>query len=422
MSKEFFLVMFVILAVVVFGIVYFRSRTLIPQSVSVEVDDKKATPEGVKSVVDANNQFALDLYSELKNGSGNIFFSPYGVSVALAMTYEGARGETANEIQAVSHLPADGNLRQPSFAAIYRQINRLDSKYKLSIADAVWAQNDYKFLDEYTNVLQQYYAGKATNVDFKNSTEESRQIINKWVGDKTDNKINSLFSQGSPDNTARLVLTNAIYFKGAWLKKFEKAQTKDADFRVDADNIVKVPMMQQMDKDAKFNYAETDTLQILEMPYEGDKLSMIVLLPKNDSDMSLEGSLSLENIRNWRNEFREQHVDVFMPKFTFDIKYSLKEILMRMGMPLAFTWPGADFSGMDGTKNLYIGDVVHQVSIDIDENGAEAVAATGVAVVAGSAMPQQVPTFRADHPFIFAIQDKENGSILFLGRVSNPSK
>jgi serpin B len=219
----------------------------------------------------------------------------------------------------------------------------------------------------------------------------------------------------------RLVLTNAIYFKGTWIKQFEKKQTRDTDFRVNATSIVKVPMMQRTGEDAKFNYTESDNLQILEMPYEGDKLSMIVLLPKNDNLSSLESSLSLEKINDWRSKLREQRVDVFMPKFTFDTKYSMNETLANMGMPTAFTY-SADFSGMDGTQDLYIQKVIHQAFVDVNEEGTEAAAATGVSVGLKSAMPQQTPIFRADHPFVFIIQDKENGNILFLGRVSNPSK
>ena len=421
MNKKLFLIAFVILVIIVGGVVYFKGQIPTPQPAPIVVDDKGATPAGINSVVSANNQFALDLYSQLEKSADNIFFSPYSISTALAMTYEGARGKTADEMQSVFHFPTDGNLRKSSFAAIQNQINKSDSKYKLSIANALWAQNDYKFLSEYTNVLQQYYAGKATNVDFKNSTEESRQTINKWVEDKTNNKIKDLFPQGSLNSMTRLVLTNAIYFKGTWIKQFEKKQTRDGDFRVSTTNTVKVPMMQRTDKDAKFNYVETDNLQVLEMPYEGDKLSMIILLPKNDSLSSLESSLSLEKINDWRSKLREQRVDVFMPKFTFDTKYFMNETLAKMGMPTAFTYD-ADLSGMDGTQNLFIQKVIHQAFVDVNEEGTEAAAATGVSVGFKSAMPQQSIIFRADHPFIFVIQDKENGNILFFGRVSNPSK
>ena len=421
MNKKIILVLVVvIIAIGGSGIYYFNNQEPTPEPAPV-ANDKGATPAGINSVINANDQFALDLYSQLKNSEGNIFFSPYSISTALAMVYDGARGKTADEIQSVFHFPTDGDLRKSSFAAIHNQLNKADAKYKLNIANALWAQNDYKFLNDYLTTVQQYYAGKATNVDFKNSTEEARQTINKWVESKTNNKIKDLFPQGSLNNMTRLVLTNAIYFKGTWITQFEKSQTKDDDFRVSSADTIKVQMMRRTDKNSKFNYTEDDNIQILEMPYEGDKLSMMVLLPKNDSLSSLESSLSLEKINDWRNKLQEQRVYVFMPKFTFDTKYSMDKTLEKIGMPTAFT-SNADFSGMDGTQNLFIQKVIHQAFVNVNEEGTEAVAATGVSMVTKSAMPQQSIIFRADHPFIFIIQDKDNGNILFLGRVVNPKK
>ena len=420
MNKKIILILAVVIVIVGgVSICYCKNQEPTPEPTPV-TNDKGTTPAGINSVINANNQFALDLYYELRNSEGNIFFSPYSISTALAMTYEGARGKTAEEIQSVFHFPTDSNLRKSAFAAIHNQLNKPDVKYKLSIANALWAQNDYKFLNDYLTTLQQYYAGKATNVDFKKSTEETRQTINKWVEDKTNNKIKNLFPQGSLNNMTRLVLTNAIYFKGTWIKQFEKKQTRDDDFRVNSTNTVKVSMMQRTDKDAKFNYTETDNLQVLEMPYEGDKLSMMVLLPKNDKLSSLENLLSLEKINDWKSKLQKQRVDVFMPKFTFDTKYFISGTLAKMGMPTAFT-NNADFSGMDGTKNLSIQNVIHQAFVDVNEEGTEAAAATGISMGLTS-MPQQTPLFRADHPFIFVIQDKDNGNILFFGRVSNPIK
>lgn len=385
-------------------------------------DDKGATPAGLSAVITANNQFAFDLYAELrKSAEGkNVFFSPYSISTALAMTYEGARGKTAEEMQSVFHFPTDGKLRKSAFAAIHNQLNKPDSKFKLSIANSLWSQKEYKFLSEYLTTLQQYYAAKATNLDFIDATEESRTTINKWVEDKTNNKIKGLLPQGSLTPLTRLVLTNAIYFKGTWIKQFDKSQTKDGDFRVSATNTIKVPMMRRTDKDATFNYAETSDLQILEMPYEGERLSMLVLLPKGDLSL-LEPSLSLDKINDWKSKLREQRVDVLMPKFTLDTKYPMNGTLAQMGMPTAFDEDRADFSGMTGAKSLYISAVIHQAFVDVNEEGTEAAAATAV-VMSGKSVPPPVPIFRADHPFIFVIQDKANGNILFIGRVVNPGK
>jgi serpin B len=411
-----------LVAVLIVGgtsVYYFNNQKHTPEPISI-IDDKEATPAGIISVINANNRFALDLYSELKKEDGNLFFSPYSISTALAMVYEGAKGKTADEIQAVFRFPIEDNVRRPAFAAIYNELNKTDSKYKLSTANALWAQNDYKFLDDYFTTIEKYYGGKATNVDFKNSTEDTRQIINNWVESKTNNKIKDLFPKGSLDSSNKLVLTNAIYFKGTWNKQFKKDQTKDEDFRVNSSSTVKVPMMKQTGEDAKFLYTEDNILQVLEMSYKGDKLSMMILLPKNDNISSFENSLTLEKINEWKSKLTEQRVDVFIPKFTFDTKYFMSDTLKKMSMSTAFT-NSADFSGMDGTKNLSIQTVVHQAFVDVNEEGTEAAAATGIGM-AGTAMPQPVPIFRTDHPFVFIIQDKDNGDILFLGRVANPKK
>lgn len=423
MNKKIILILiFILVAIIIVGrasMYYFKNQESAPKP-SPTADNKGTMSAGINLVINGSNQFALDLYSQLKNGDGNIFFSPYSISTAMAMVYEGARGKTAEEVQSVFHFPIDGSLRKSAFAAIHNQLNKPDAKYNFNIANALWAQNDYKFLNDYLTTLQQYYEGKATNVDFEHSTEEARQTINKWVEDKTNNKIKDLFPQGSLDSLTRLVLTNAIHFKGTWIKRFEKSQTKDEDFRVSSANTIKVPMMRRTDENAEFNYTEDGKVQILEMPYEGDKLSMMVLLPKNDNLISLENSLTLKKINDWKNKLQEQRVDVFMPKFTFDTKYSMNETLAKMGMPIAFT-SDADLSGMDGTQNLFIQQVIHQAFVDVNEKGIEAAAGSGVSV-GEKAISQQSIIFRADHPFVFIIQDTDNGNILFLGRVANPKK
>jgi serpin B len=421
MKRERFHIVIAILIVAVGGITSSQGQTTTPQPASL-ADDKGATSAGITAVINANNQFAFDLYAELrKSAEGkNVFFSPYSISTALAMTYEGARGKTAEEMQSVFHFPTDGKLRNSAFAAIHNQLNKPDSKFKLSIANSLWAQKDFRFLSEYMTTVQQYYGATATNLDFVNATEESRKTINKWVEDKTNDKIKDLLPQGSLDATTRLVLTNAIYFKGTWSKPFDKSQTKDESFRVSATNTIKVPMMRRTDKNAMFNYAETSEVQILEMPYEGEKLSMLVFLPKGDLSL-LEKSLSLAKINDWRSKLEVQPVDVFMPRFTFDTKYLMKETLTQMGMPTAFDEQRADLSGMNGRKSLYISAVIHQAFVDVNEEGTEAAAATAV-IIGGKSIEPEASIFRADHPFIFVIQDRENGNVLFIGRVVNPGK
>ena len=384
------------------------------------LDENGVTTEGINSVVNANNQFALEFYSNIKNKeNGNIFFSPYSISTALAMTYEGANGQTADEIQSVFHFPEDSSVRRPAFAAVYNLLNKSSSKYKLNTANALWVQKDYQLLNDYTNVIEKYYGGKATNVDFVGATEQSRQTINNWVESKTNNKIKDLFPPNSLNQYTRLVLTNAIYFKGTWAKQFDPKNTKQEDFRLSNGQTTMVSMMRLTGEDAKFNYAETNELQILEMPYDGNELSMIILLPKNDDLKSLEDLLTVEKLNEWKNQLQKKRVNVFIPKFTFTTKYSLNENLKELGMPLAFT-EVADFSGLDGTKSLFIQAIVHQAFVEVNEEGTEAAAATGISV--GTTSVPQIETFHADHPFIFIINEKETGNILFFGKVSNPTK
>jgi serpin B len=244
------------------------------------------------------------------------------------------------------------------------------------------------------------------------------------VEEQTNDKIKDLIPQGTIDALTRLVLTNAIYFKGKWALQFDAKNTKKDDFKVSPGETVKVDMMEQTGKDAKFNYAETENLQALEMPYKGNELSMLVLLPKEDSIKPLEESLSVEKIGELRKQLVEQRIDVYFPKFTFETKYFMVPALTEMGMPTAFSPPtptgGADFTGMTAKKELFITNVIHQAFVKVDEEGTEAAAATAV-IVGVTSMPLPPKEFRADHPFIFIIQEKKTGSILFIGKVADPT-
>ena len=381
-------------------------------------DDSEATPEKVSAVVNANNEFAFDLYSKYKDEKeGNIFFSPYSISTALAMTYEGARGQTAEEMQNVFHFP-DESIRRPGFAKLHNEINKKDKKYQLSTANALWAQQDYKFLDQYFNTIERYYDGDVTNLDFVGETEKSRVTINNWVEDKTKNKIKDLIPRGAIDYSTRLVLTNAIYFKGDWVLQFDKKKTRETDFKVSPEKTVKVQMMSLTGDKAKFNYAETEQLQILEMPYEGDELSMLVLLPKENNLKLLEDSINKEKLDELKGMLSERKVSVYMPRFKFETKYLMAKDLAEMGMPSAFSM-NADFSGMTGNMDLFISKVIHQAFVEVNEEGTEAAAATAVIVALKGSMSDY---FMADHPFMFIIQQKDTGNILFMGRVVDPGK
>ena len=380
-----------------------------------------ASENQIVAVVDTSNQFAFDLYSEYKLKEGNIFFSPYSISTALAITFEGARGQTADEMRTVFHFPKDENARKLGYSGLLEKINAENENYKLSTANALWAQENYKFLDEYLNSVEKYYSGGVTNLDFVNETESSRITINDWVEDQTNDKIKDLIPRGLITPLTRLVLTNAIYFKGDWLKQFNEDETRDENFRISSNETKKVPMMRRTDEEAKFNFTENEDLQILELPYSGEKLSMLILLPKNDDLEYLENNLTLENLEKWKRDLREERVKVFIPKFKFETKYLMAEDLKKMGMPTAFSM-AADFSGMTEERDLFISAVVHQAFVEVNEEGTEAAAATAVIMTFKSISieSKSIPIFRADHPFVFLIQEKETGSILFLGRVSEP--
>ena len=396
-----------------------------------KADDTGATEQGIREVVNANNQFALELYSELsKNEKGNIFYSPYSIFAALSMTYEGAKGQTADEMKSVFHFP-ESNILRPNFAAIYNNINQGNKNYKLRTGNALWVQKDYPFLENYTNVVEKYYGGKAANLDFIKETEKSRQTINSFIEEQTNNKIKDLIPQGVLGPMTRLVLTNAIYFKGTWEWEFNPKNTGKMDFKITPTNVIKTPMMYMKPEKTKFNYADLGKLQILELPYKGDKISMLILLPKQEEHYDFETrkkiatnytlediELSYEKLEEWKSQMKETKMDViYLPKFEFDTKYFMGDTLSTMGMPTAFSMR-ADFSGMTTAEQLYINQVIHQAYVKVDEKGTEAAAATAVVMKATSAMPTNV--FRADHPFIFIIQEKDTGNILFLGRVVDP--
>ncbi|MDV2481424.1 serpin family protein [Methanoculleus sp. Wushi-C6] len=387
----------------------------------------EGAPDDAAGVAAGNNRFALDLYRQLASdpdtGGRNIFFSPYSVSSALAITAEGARGTTADEIQSVLHLPENATLRRSGFAAIDAGLNRGNDNYTLRAANALWAEETYPFLPEYVDAAAQWYGANATNLDFVGNPEGARQRINRWVEEQTEEKIRDLLPAGSIDALTRLVITNAIYFKGTWVEQFNANETRDAEFRVGPNETVQVRMMQRTDEEAVFGYAETDALQALELPYahgDGTRLSMLVLLPKGDDLTAVEESLDAETVADLRGSLDSQRVKVYFPKFTLETEYSLPRTLAAMGMPTVFT-TDADLSGMDGTRNLFVSDVVHKAFVDVNEEGTEAAAATGVVVKLVSApIEDTTPVFKADHPFVFLIVENDSGTILFIGRVANP--
>jgi serpin B len=402
-------------------------------------DDTGSTIEGIQQVVNANNKFAFDLYNEIsKKENENLFFSPYSISVALAMTYEGANGVTAEEMKNVFHFP-DNEILRPNSAAIYNQINKKDKSYTLRTGNALWAQQDYYFLEDYTTRVENFYGGKAVNVDFIGETEKSRQTINKFIEQQTNNRIKELIKPGVLDGDTTLVLTNAIYFLGDWKYQFDKKNTREMDFFITPNSPIQVEMMHLTSENmrnmkpeaARFNYAEFEKLQIIELPYKGDELSMIILLPKQyeyydyetDQIKKYEYTLddiefTYDNFNEYKSQMKETSMNgIYLPKFEFETDYGLNEILINMGMPTAFSG-AADFSGMTGNRDLFIAAVLHKAFIKVDEKGIEAAAATAVGMAGSSQFPSNV--FRADYPFMFIIQETQTGNILFMGNVIDP--
>ena len=376
----------------------------------------------IEAVVDGNTAFALDLYSRLKDEDGNLFFSPYSISVALAMTYAGARENTAQQMSQTLRFSLDPQRLHPAFGKLEERLEALqeEGNVQLEIANSLWPHKSYPILEEYIGLVKKYYGVKITPLDYAADTEAARRIINEWVEEKTKDKIKDMIGPGVLDALTRLVLVNAIYFKGNWADQFEEELTKDAPFHPLSGESIEVPMMKQQET---FGYAEHEDLQILQMPYAGDEMSMLVLLPKNmDGLANLQSVLSKENLEKWIKSIRKKEVLVFLPKFKVTSQFRLDEALASMGMSDAFSPEKADLSGIDGEPHrLYIGAVIHKAFVDVNEEGTEAAASTAVGFALAS-MPEPVPTFRADHPFIFMIRDNNTGSILFMGRIVDPAK
>jgi serpin B len=385
---------------------------------SPSADDRKAVVEG-------NNAFAVALYGQLRSRSGNLFLSPESISTALAMAYAGAHGQTASEMAKTMHFTLPPERLHRAMGALLNDLNATHQGYQLRVADALWAQQDYKFLDSFLALTRDNYGAGFHPVDFKLGADAARLMINQWVAEKTENKIKDLLGPGALNARTRLVLTNAIYFKGDWETKFDKAKTMDEDFHLSPEQTAKASMMH---REGRFQYFNGGTFQILEIPYKSQELSMIVLLPNDVGGLSaLEESLTADNMREWLHKLGPvPKVIVTMPRFTMTKQFGLENTLGAMGMVQAFRDGHADFSGMsDNPRGLFISAVIHKAFIDVNEEGTEAAAATGITLRSAMArMPDRTPpiVFRADHPFLFLIRDNRSGGLLFMGRVVDPTK
>jgi serpin B len=371
----------------------------------------------LKALADGNSQFAVELYKKLaEKTDGNIVVSPYSISSALAMTYAGARGETAEQMARTLHFTLPQDRLHPAFGTLTQrlQASGKEKQFQLNIANALWEQRGFPFLPEFLDLTRRNYGGGCREVDFIGDKEGARQTINHWVEEQTADRIKELLRKDDIKTNTRLVLTNAIYFKGDWERPFLKDQTRDEDFETAPGAQVKVPMMHH---GGRFRYHAGPDFQVLELPYSGRRVSMVVLLPEKRYGLSVvEKSLTSDKLREGISKLSDHDGTVAFPRFKNKSRFVLNEPLKQLGIPLAFT-EDADFSGINAGGGLHIQVAVHQGDVEVDEQGTEAAAATAVVLGVSAAPPL---TFHADHPFLFFILDRTTGTILFLGRYTTP--
>ncbi len=416
---------FVLIAIMLFGLVACTQpvSSEVLQSDKQRVTSPVATQAGLATLVDGNSAFAFNLYQALRETDDNLFYSPYSISLALAMTYAGARGETEEQMANTLHFTLEDNRLHPAFNWLDIELasrgkgakGKDDEGFRLHIVNAIWGQKDLKFLSEFLDLLAENYGAGLRILDFIKAPEQSRITINKWVSDQTEERIKDLIPKGAIDELTRLVLTNAIYFNAAWQYPFEEDATFNGAFHLLNGDKITVPMMRQTES---FGYAEGDGYQVVELPYDGRELSMVILLPSPGQFELFEESLNAQRVDDIVKNLNTREVVLTIPKFEFESSFSLKKTLTAMGMPVAFS-AGADFSGMTGNPDLFIGEVLHKAFVSVDEAGTEAAAATAV-IMELTAMPGEPVEVTIDRPFIFLIRDIESGTILFIGRVVNP--
>jgi serpin B len=409
-----------------------------PPLVQTPVEKPGETPpvtsqSDLEALVAGNNTFAFDAYQMLKD-NGNIFYSPYSISLALAMTYAGARDSTEQQMADTLHYNLPQELLHPSFNSLNTELSQrgqgaqdtTGQGFKLNIVNAIWGQRDYVFLQSFLDTLAENYGAEIRLLDFMNAPESSRITINDWVSNQTEGKISDLIPQGTINTLTRLVLTNAIYFNTAWQNTFSKDLTYDGIFHLLNGNEVTVPMMHQTEQ---FTYTKGSDYVAVELPYDGNQISMLILLPQTGKFTEFEESLDAAKVDDILQNLKPRRVGLTMPKFEFNSSFNLNETLSKLGMPLAFTPTPpsgicskdyADFSGMDGRCDLYISNVIHKAFVSVDESGTEAAAATAVVMVTSSAPIGEIVSLVIDRPLIFLIRDIQTGTILFIGRVMNP--
>ena len=383
----------------------------------VAADDSAATADGISQVVSANNQFAIELYQQInkqpKQLDKNVFFSPYSLSTAMAMLYIAAEGETKQQIQKTFHYPPLAILN-PNSAALYNQFNKPNPNYDLSTVNNLWMRQDLSPSQTYLDTVQRYYGGQVTNLDFKNSPESSRQIINKTIAKHTKQMIPELLAKGSIESSTATVLTNAVYFKSEWAKPFGVQGGTRPFHNLDGT----MSSQEMMYKTAYFDYMENEHIQMVELPYKSNDLSMLIILPKSKEPAAIQklvADLNSNQVSQWTKQLENQEIFLVMPKFKLQESYSMKPILANMGMPIAFD-SRANYSLFNDKLPLKVDSVIHKAVVEVDEKGTVAAAATGIGVQL--VMATHKAEITADHPFMFMIKDNKTDAILFLGQVN----
>lgn len=366
-------------------------------------------------IATANNAFAFDMYSMIKSDAENIFISPYSIFTAMAICYDGAEGSTKEQMSNVFYYPLSKPVLEGSTKEMIDTINSDNYAYDLKTANALWVLEEYPLNEQYVLNAENYYDGMITPLDFAGQSEESRLIINSWVEKKTNDKIKDILAEGSIDGNTRLIITNAVYFNGIWLQEFEEAGTRKKVFYLSDGQEKKVDTMYAIET---YNYGKDKNAQILELPYKGDDISMYIILPSKNNIEEFENDLTLGYYNELKDNLNSDEVKILLPKFTFEARAELNEPLQDMGIVDAFDSGMADFSGISASDGLSISEVIHQAYIGVNEKGTEAAAATGI--VMEESLPYYKYEFTADHPFMFFIEDKRTGCILFMGKVENP--
>jgi serpin B len=393
----------------------------------VRITDPQVSAADTATLASDNAAFALDAYHKLTTSNGNLVFSPASISIALAMTYAGAAGKTATEMATAMHYTLPPERLHPAFDALDLALaSRGDGKLgadggpmRLHVVNAAWGERTYAFKSSYLDTLAANYGTGLNLLDFITGFEAARVTINDWVAEQTENKIKDLLPEGSVDSATRLVLTNAVYFNAAWMQPFDPANTRDGAFNlVDGTTVTTKFMGGSLDNVPAL---QGDGFAAVSLPYQDDRLSLLVVVPDSGTLAAFEATLDATKLNAIVSGLTNQRVVLRMPRFRTETSQSLEDLLQALGMTSAFVFGQADFSGMDGTLNLFISKVIHKAFIDVAEKGTEAAAATAVVMTVGTAAPSGLNIY-ADRPFLYFMRDQPTGAVIFMGRVLDPSK